>query len=543
MSGFDWKKSLIKRSFLEPLAVLLIFTYLSFHNAWLSDDSFISFRVLDHFVNGFGLRWNIAERVQAFTNPLLVLLLSPFYYSYQNIVFWSFFSSFCFGLTTLYFLRKMAASSVAYWIGIGFLFSSRSFVDYSYSGLENSLNYLIEASFFYLYFKKEEDPNSSKLPTLVLLASLGLVSRIDFLLIFLLPLIFLFVKEWKERRINPTFFFRLLISASPAILWFLFSAVYYGSLLPNTYYSKTNVADSLFHTLRQGSRYYFYEFKWDPIVFLFLPTVLLLRSILKKKVTYYWAALGFSLPYLIYILFVGGDFMAGRFFTYVILLFGIAIVRTESLGKKEIYLLSSILIIYNIALSSTPIHTIRQQAKQNPWLLGREEIADEKLWYYPATGLSWYKKSDSILSNLAKKKPFFPPSQENVFIKYNTGVIGFFLPTEYIIDIVALGDPLLARIKGKGRVGHKIRHLPLGYFESVGSGENRISDPQLKEYYDSIILLTRGDLLDERRWGAFWEFQFGSKRKYIGPYSIDVDREKKMWAEEIRKKNQGINEI
>ncbi|WP_246052670.1 hypothetical protein [Leptospira semungkisensis] len=509
----------------------------------MSDDSFISFRVLDHFVNGFGLRWNIAERVQAFTNPLLILILSPFYYSYQNIVLWSFLSSFCFGLSALYFLRKMAISSAAFWIGIGFLFSSKSFVDYSYSGLENSLNYLIEAIFFYQYFKKKENTSESRLPSLVLLASLGLVSRIDFVLIFILPLCIALVQEWKQKKLDRVLLIRLLVCTSPAILWFLFSAVYYGSLLPNTYYSKTNVEDTLAHTLRQGFLYYFFESKWDSIVFLFLPTVLLIRSILKKKVTPLWAALAFSIPYLVYIVFVGGDFMAGRFFTYVILLFGIAFVRMENLGKREIYLLSSVLIIYNIALSSTPIHTIKQQAKLNPWLLGREEIADEKLWYYPATGLSWYKKNDSLLSNLAEKKPFFPPSPEKVFIKYNTGVIGFFLPTQYIIDIVALGDPLLARIKGKGRVGHKIRHLPLGYFESVGANENEIFDPNLKEYYDSIILLTRGNLFDPRRLGAFWEFQFGSKRKYVEPYAVDQEREKKMWADENRKKDQGINEI
>lgn len=207
------------------------------------------------------------------------------------------------------------------------------------------------------------------------------------------------------------------------------------------------------------------------------------------------------------------------------------------------YILGAILLFYNVFLPSTPVHSIKQQVRKNPWILDKVGITDEKFWYYLGTGLAWCNKEGSLLPYVANKKPFFPPTDQKVFIKYNTGVIGFFLPTQYIIDIIALGDPLLSRIQGKGRVGHKIRHLPSGYFESVESGENKIQDPNLKEYYDSLNLLTRGELLDPRRWDLFWKFQFGSLRKYKEPYLIDEVRENKMWEEENRKKNEGINSI
>lgn len=539
MDRIDWKK-VLRSNYFEPALAIFIFSYISYQNAWLSDDSFISFRVLDHFVNGFGLRWNIVERVQAFTNPLLILVLSPFYYLYQNIVFWSFFSSFVWGLSAFYFLRKISVSKNSFWLGFCFLLSSRSFVDYSYSGLENSLNYLIESIFFYIYFRKEEE-EVSKLPGLVLLAGIGLVSRIDFILIFLIPLLIVFVRDWRGGKINISLSSKIVLCGLPAVCWFLFSALYYGSLLPNTYYSKTNVEDSFIQILSQGLRYYIFELKWDPIVFAFLPVIAIIRAVLRKNSGPVFISLVFSLPYLAYILFVGGDFMAGRFFTYVIFLLGVALVRLEGLERKEIYVLASVLIFCNIFLSSTPIHSVKQQAKQNPWLLEDGEIADEKLWYFPGTGLAWYDKKDSLLSNLANKKPFFPPTDQKVFIKYNTGVLGFFLPDQYIIDIIALGDPLLSRIQGKGRVGHKIRRLPSGYFESVVSGENKIMDPGLKEYYNSLMLLNRGKVFDHRRLELFWKFQFGSLRKYKEPYLIDEVLETKMWEEENRKKNEGIN--
>ena len=44
--------------------------------AWVSDDAFITFRVIDNFVNGYGLRWNVDERVEVYTHPLWMLLLA-----------------------------------------------------------------------------------------------------------------------------------------------------------------------------------------------------------------------------------------------------------------------------------------------------------------------------------------------------------------------------------------------------------------------------------------------------------------------------------
>src|SRR5262245_44662108 len=47
--------------------------------AWMCDDAYITLRTVDNFVNGFGLRWNVAERVQSFTHPAWLMLVTPFY--------------------------------------------------------------------------------------------------------------------------------------------------------------------------------------------------------------------------------------------------------------------------------------------------------------------------------------------------------------------------------------------------------------------------------------------------------------------------------
>jgi arabinofuranosyltransferase len=51
-----------------------VFSLALVNTAWMSDDAYISFRVADNLLQGYGLRWNIDERVQTFTNPLWVLL-------------------------------------------------------------------------------------------------------------------------------------------------------------------------------------------------------------------------------------------------------------------------------------------------------------------------------------------------------------------------------------------------------------------------------------------------------------------------------------
>ena len=64
----------------ERLALLfvLVLGIVLLRTAWTCDDAFITFRTLDNFLTGHGLRWNTVERVQVFTHPLwLMVLLVP----------------------------------------------------------------------------------------------------------------------------------------------------------------------------------------------------------------------------------------------------------------------------------------------------------------------------------------------------------------------------------------------------------------------------------------------------------------------------------
>ena len=57
------------------IVLLVFYAVILLRTAWLSDDGFITFRTIDNFIHGYGLRWNVAERVQTYTHPLWMLLL------------------------------------------------------------------------------------------------------------------------------------------------------------------------------------------------------------------------------------------------------------------------------------------------------------------------------------------------------------------------------------------------------------------------------------------------------------------------------------
>lgn len=520
-------KKLLNRLNMVPywdlILSIIIFIHISYNHAWLSDDAFISFRVVDNFANGFGLRWNVVERVQVYTNPLLVLLLLLPYILWKNIVAISFIFSFLFGVLSLVFLKKISSSRFSFLIAVIYLFSSRAFIDYTYSGLENSLNHLIQAAFFFTLWKVPVEQEKSKLPALTFWVSVGLVSRLDLILVLFIPYLVLFILEFSKGLIDWKTILRSALFGSPIIIWFLFAGIYYGSFLPNTYYAKTNITETFLETALQGWHYYERQIVWDPISLSFFPITILIGLFFKRFNRSALLTLASLFPFFLYLIWVGGDFMVGRFFTPAIFMLGLSLAKEFPFEKKEAILLLSLLFIYNILFHLTPFHPMPKKLSYYKEARSFETgmpyaITDEKGFYYLDTGLAFYKYPSSWLANLANRSNVFDV-KESVVILGMIGRFGYvYGPDHYIVDIFGLGDPLLARLSGTGRVGHKARKMPKGYVDGLKKGENGILDPDLKQYYDGILKLTRGPIFTVERWNLFWKFQFGEYKKYTKEY-------------------------
>ena len=112
-------------------------------------DAYVTFRVVDNFVHGYGLRWNIGERVQVYTHPLWMLLHIPFAALDINIFYiTAAISAACtLGavLLTVYTFHKPWPQTIALFIMP--LLVSQSFTSASVNGLENALEHCLFACF------------------------------------------------------------------------------------------------------------------------------------------------------------------------------------------------------------------------------------------------------------------------------------------------------------------------------------------------------------------------------------------------------------
>jgi hypothetical protein len=70
------RRVVLGASALLAAATIVLGVMRAFSAAWLSDDSFISFRYAQQLVHGNGLVYNAGERVEAYTNLLWTLLLA-----------------------------------------------------------------------------------------------------------------------------------------------------------------------------------------------------------------------------------------------------------------------------------------------------------------------------------------------------------------------------------------------------------------------------------------------------------------------------------
>ena len=199
--------------------------YVLIVNAWICDDAYITLRTVDNFISGYGLTWNPGERVQSYSHPLWMLLLSFFYLITSNSYFMPVFLSVIISIISLWLLVKYLSGGLINSIIVLLLaLLSKSFIDYSTSGLENPLSYLIIITFYLVYLKKEI---RNRLLVLALLASCSALNRYDLTFLTFPPLFYESINTCCKR------FRQISIGLLPIVLWIFFSLLYYGFAVPD----------------------------------------------------------------------------------------------------------------------------------------------------------------------------------------------------------------------------------------------------------------------------------------------------------------------
>ena len=138
------------------LFFIFLFGFILVYTAWVSDDAYLTIRSVDNFVNGYGLRWNIRERVQIYTHPLWMFALSFTYYFLRNPILTFYVQTIVFSIITIYlFGVNFTRTPIKVILAFGALLLSKSFIDFSTAGLENPLTHLLMVLYLIVFFRED----------------------------------------------------------------------------------------------------------------------------------------------------------------------------------------------------------------------------------------------------------------------------------------------------------------------------------------------------------------------------------------------------
>lgn len=491
-----------------------VFVFL--RNFWISDDGYIIFRVVENFLNGYGLRWNIAERVQPYVCPLWVGLLIPFTAVAADPYPASLFLSLFTWVSTLLILFA-AGRFRPVWILSATLIavSSRSFVDYSSSGLENPLTMLIASAGTLLFLRSPDVPR----PALALFSLGGLLflARIDAVLLLAGPMIGSLWLHVRRKRVDEIALG--LTGLVPALLWALFAAVYFGSPIPNVFFAKLGSLETIGALIKGGRLYIWATAQYDPLGAAIIASGISAGLLILRTSGSVLVSLSILL-YLFYVIWIGGDFMLGRFFAAPIAVSLVVIGITISRWKYGAAFGSSVAALYALLFFTFSPHAPLRitSSYQNRWMTDRG-YADEKGHYFPESGLHRFlrRTADFPDSSWTRAGRRLRDSNATIAVGRNMGFLGYHAgPRVHIVDEHSLTDPFLSRLRGfKERPGHVARFVPEEYLSGLAAGRIIFQNAELQRLSNDIVLATRAPLFSQERMGAV-------ARLFIDQRPIDV---------------------
>jgi arabinofuranosyltransferase len=297
----------------------------------------------------------------------------------------------------------------------------------------------------------------------------------------------------------------LAIAAAPVIIWTGFSLFYYGFPLPNTAYAKLGAGIAMNERIAQGIKYLLHGVDRDPVTVFVLASGIALGlrgSRLSQSIS-----VGVLL-YLMYIVYIGGDFMEGRFLTAPFFMSLIIFAREINTSSLAIGLAAPVLIF-----GATSMHAnVLSGSSYSNTDIPDNGIADERGYYFAKFGML-----------TARGNTFTPPPWKvsDRSVDVICGELGFTSirkgPGMHYIDDCGLTDPLLARLPALStpdwRIGHFFRQLPTGYEESLIQGKNLVLDTKTRAYWQSVRTVTRNSLFDSKRFTEIIRLNFNLVEK------------------------------
>jgi arabinofuranosyltransferase len=526
-----------KKFLTVKMAVLLgssmVLALYIFRTAWLSDDAMITLRSVIMLFNGHGPVIEQGVRVQGFTHPLWYWTLALTSFMTREFIYTSIFLGLFFTVAAFFLASKTFMKAHSIVIFLVLILTSRSVIDYSTSGLENSLTYFLVILLLATFFDKIKVTKNKEL-IITLISCLMVLNRFDYIFLTLPILIATYFTHIKDKNIK--FILKTgILGFLPAILWHSFSIIYYGSVFPNTANAKLNVNISTIAKVKQGVHYFVNTMKYDlgGYIVILLGGCLVVYLLWKNRSPKMLAVTASLFIYQLYILYIGGDFMAGRFYAVIIVMFAWLITthidQIESFEFSSLLIAMSCLVILATSISTSWVNIVRNDSGILH-ISDSNGVADER-GFYAHFGQSLFNREqvvDKLLQErflnlqrdfkfkLKAKKPsdgyilkYLSKSTKHIDQNHNDRVIAcgglglvllFSNDKATVSDPCGLVDPFFARLPyeipedGVWRTGHYNRPVPKGYPKTT----KNLTKHQKKILHEAEVITT-GKLFTSER--------------------------------------------
>lgn len=542
---------------MHTIAVFLILVGVGI-NSWISDDALISFRTVLNFSHGLGLVYNVGEHVQTYTNPLLVLMVSALY-SLIGSVYVSYFVVVILSVLTYLILLIRGLNKKIWIIQTFFILAaislSKCFLEYSTSGLEDSLSLACLSVAIVCISKHRIFGGESDAIKYIFWGvfsfSLAALTRLD-TIIFSIPFAVFFL-VYLGRNFCVKYFYLVCLGILPLLAWLAFAYIYYGDILPSTFYAKQSTGYPKEFYLNFGVRYFQDSFWRDPVtllvIFFSIATCIVLGQTFGLLVS------ASCILYLLYVYYVGGTFFSGRFFytTFGVSILGALISsKSDSLAKKKLFFFFVgifMLLISAMYWKITPffpsaieqnIHgpdDVRRFHKEFGWELNFSRLPETKQWI-------------TVSENIKNNKIHCPIA---VAVVRGAGEPGLKAgPCVTLTDIYGLLDPVLAKLPALGPMygaphqpGHFKRAIPVGYLDWKLSGNAAtIKSTDIKTFASKITQFNQLNLFDLNRLkliGSGISFGYTVENPYIwqDPETADAFNVVSRWHDKSEMEGRG----
>ncbi len=470
-----WRSKFVSIVFLFLMILLFFYSFLS--RIWVAEDAYITFRHIQNFLEGYGLTFNINDKIEGFTHPLWVFLLILF----SGLGFSLHLSSLLLGVifTTsgmlilfynfVYKQNKLNFFYKSFLIIPYYFIIHDGFRDFWTSGMEFSLTFFLLSLFLtYVADKNIQNPFQVSMILSLLYTNRPELGGI-FYLYYGLILFLESIKQNSKKNLK-IIFSNIILYLIPFLIfaggYHLFRWFYYSDLFPTTFYAKSSKI-----LWKEGIYYIGYSFFYSPF-FLITLLVFIILIFLKKHQTQYKYLIRDMIPvflHLLYLIFIGGDFMAYRMilpeltilYVYFTLYFS-RWIQKESFfvfGNLSLFLIS----IYYLFVQKihTPVVGKYQIVHEYKFYENKKQPWKEK-WY--KIEHKWYQRGE-VFKELQKCLEYEPFIITNSWLDakcvpdddYGLGYFGFAAgPKVILIDQLGITDKEVA-LTGKTiwqRVGH-----------------------------------------------------------------------------------------